>query len=314
MTHGRSQTKPTSGAPPTVSWRWLLAAVAIAISAAGFIAWAVLCLLFWQGSWQLLYHPTAAVTRTPANVGLAFDPVGFAASDTGVPRLAGWWIPANAQARSTVLYLHGQDGNLGDTVDALLHLHNAGVNVLAFDYRGYGASQFVRPSEASWREDAAWGLQYLTATRHVDPHSIVLAGSGLGANLALEVAASHPELAGVVLESPLDAPVKAIFADPRARLVPARLLVRDHFEMNAPASALRIPSLWFYGTWAPGILRLQPKPEPFQRVTSTKNLVWLTPNRDRDADFSRALSRWLSSLPNPGSSLPLCQYGDGFVC
>src|ERR1700739_1839216 len=100
--------------PPTVSGRWLLGAIAVAATAAGLCAWGVLCLLFWQGSWQLLYHPTAAIARTPAAVGLTFDPVGFATTDTGAPQLTGWWIPAGSTARFTVLYLHGQDGNLGD--------------------------------------------------------------------------------------------------------------------------------------------------------------------------------------------------------
>ncbi len=116
-----------------------------------------------------------------------------------MPRLKGWWIPAATDAkfaRLTVLYLHGQDGNMGDTVDALARLHAAGVNVLAFDYRGYGQSQFVRPSEAHWRQDAEWAIEYLTGTRHVAPGTIVLDGTGLGANLALEEAAAHPELAG----------------------------------------------------------------------------------------------------------------------
>src|SRR5579859_4411629 len=203
--------------PETVSARWLLSAIAVVIPGAAFCAWAVLCLLFWQGSWQLLYHPTAAVTRTPAGSGIAFDAVEFDPSDTGAAQLQGWWIPA-ANARWSVLFLHGQDGNLANTVDDVARLHGAGVNVLAFDYRGYGQSAFVHPSEARWREDAESALLYLTATRHVDAHSIVLDGSALGANLALEVAAAHPELAGVVLESPLDSPMNEIFADPRAKL------------------------------------------------------------------------------------------------
>ena len=184
-----------------VSGRWLLGAVALVIGAAVFCAWCGLCLLFWQGSWQLLYHPASLVMRTPSTAGLAFDAVGFAATDAGTPQLAGWWIPAATDAkfvRFTVLYLHGQNGNLGDTVDALARLHAAGVNVLAFDYRGYGQSQFVRPSEAHWRQDAEWAIAYLTGTRHVAPGAIVLDGTGLGANLALEEAAAHPELAGVI--------------------------------------------------------------------------------------------------------------------
>ena len=55
-------------------------------------------------------------------------------------------------------------------------------------------------------------------------------GHILGANLALEIAAVHSEFAGVVLESPLDAPMNAIFNDPRARLFPAHLLFRDRFD------------------------------------------------------------------------------------
>src|SRR5579863_3571024 len=199
--------------PPTVSGRWLLAAVSIAIVGAAFCAWGALCLLFWQGSWQLLYHPTSVVARTPANIDLAFDAVPFATTEAGEPRLSGWWIPAAPDARYsryTILYLHSQDGNLGDTVDALAALHNIGLNIFAFDYRGYGHSQFQRPSEARLREDADWAIQYLTATRHIPTQTIILNGRGLGANLALEVAAAHPELAGIVLESPLDAPIAAI--------------------------------------------------------------------------------------------------------
>src|SRR5271165_2912567 len=73
-----------SSPPPTVSARWLLKAVGMAIIGAGVCAWGVLCLLFWQGSWQLLYHPASAVARTPASVGLAFDSVGFATTEAGV--------------------------------------------------------------------------------------------------------------------------------------------------------------------------------------------------------------------------------------
>jgi pimeloyl-ACP methyl ester carboxylesterase len=315
MTRGKPQPKPLSrpersgfapahgralarSAPPTVSGRWLLIAIAVVIPAAAFCAWAVLCLLFWQGSWQLLYHPSATVARTPASIGLAFNPVGFATTDTGVSRLQGWWISAGPTARHTVLYLHGQDGNLGDTLDDQARLHGAGVNVLAFDYRGFGQSQFVHPGEPRLRQDADWALQYLTSTRHIDPRSIVLIGTGLGANLALEVAAAHPELAGVVLESPLDAPVDVIFGDPRARLVPAHLLASDRFDMNASAAALHIPSLWFVPNPPPGQAASTEISTAFQKVTATKMRVWLKPSSGAKNDFTVALSRWLDSL-NP---------------
>jgi pimeloyl-ACP methyl ester carboxylesterase len=296
----RAQARPHAVSEPArVSGRWLLSAVALTIGAAVFCAWCAFCLLFWQGSWQLLYHPAAAVTRTPASVSMAFDAVGFATTDAGTPRLAGWWIAAAPDAkfaRLTVLYLHGQNGNLGATVDSLARLHAAGVNVLAFDYRGYGQSLFVRPSEAHWRQDAEWAIQYLTGTRHVAPQAIVLDGMGLGADLALEEAAAHPELAGVIVESPVTDPVQAIFSDARARMVPARLLVRDRYDLNAAAANMHVPVLWF----APdsrSTANAPLEPAAYEKIADRKMLVWLSPSGDLDKQAADALSRWLDELP-----------------
>jgi pimeloyl-ACP methyl ester carboxylesterase len=294
----RARTTPA----PTVSGRWLLAAASLAIVGAAVCAWGALCLLFWQGSWQLLYHPTSAVTRTPASVDIAFDAVGFATTEAGAPRLKGWWIPAAADARyarCTLLYLHGQNGNLGDTVDHLAALHNLGLNVLAFDYRGYGQSAFERPSEARWRQDAESALIYLTATRHVSAGTIVLDGKDLGANLAVEIAAAHPELAGVVVESPLEAPMQAIFNDPRARMVPAHLLVRDRWDLNGAARQVRMPVLWML--FADGHAATAPPSLPMETDAPLMR-VWLY-NKDRKSnEQANSISRWLGDLPAKGST------------
>jgi pimeloyl-ACP methyl ester carboxylesterase len=305
LPHRKTQAKPLArnlaAAPPTVPGRWLLTAASLAILGAAACAWLTLCLLYWQGSWQLLYHPAFAITRTPASVGLDFDPVAFATTESGVPQLKGWWIPAASDSRYgryTVLYLHGQDGNLSSAVDDLAALHGIGLNILAFDYRGYGQSQFAHPSEARWREDAEWALNYLTATRHINAASIILDGRDLGANLAFEIAAEHSELAGAVLESPLGSPVEAIFSDPRAHLVPARLLVRDRFDAAAPATALRIPSLWLAPEPTPkGSAGKIKDPAGYDSVASAKILVWIADGFDLQKQRANAWLRWLDELP-----------------
>jgi len=290
-------------APPTVSGRWLLTAASLAVAAAAACAWLTLCLLFWQGGWQLLYHPAQVVTRTPASLGLAFDSIALATTETGEPRLKGWWIPAvpapgAGYSRYTVLYLHGQNGNLGDAVDDLAALHAVGMNILAFDYRGYGQSQFARPSEAHWSEDADWALHYLTGTRHVAAGTIIVDGSALGANLALEVAAAHPELAGVALESPLDSPLDTIFRDPRARLVPVRLLVGDRYDANKAAANLRVPSLWLIAPTG-GAKRGggAESPAGYGHVAEPKMLVWLTPQPTPTPGPTRAPEPTLTTRP-----------------
>jgi pimeloyl-ACP methyl ester carboxylesterase len=259
-------------------------------------AWGTLCLLFWQGSWQLLYHPTSAVSRTPASVNLPFESVGFAANASGEPQLQGWWIPAAAPARYTAIYLHEASGNLSDSVDALAHLHTLGLNVFAFDYRGYGQSHFAHPSEARWREDADSAIHYLTGTRHIASGSLVLVGKDLGANLALETATAHPDLAGAILENPLESPTTAIFIDARSHLVPAHMLVGDRWDTNAAASNLLIPSLWFYWTAGKSSGAEQDNPEPYQKAPARKTLIWISNSPDEPGRFNSAVTAWLDQL------------------
>jgi uncharacterized protein len=286
----------SSNVPPTVSARWILAAMASVLVAALLCVWGALCLAFWQGSWQLLYHPAAQVTRTPANVGLAFDTVDFAAGESGQPQLHGWWVPAGSSSRFTAVYLHGAQGNIGDTVDALPSLHGAGFNIFDFDYRGYGESQFTHPSEWRWREDAESAISYLRDTRHIPAGSLLLVGKGLGANLALEVASAHPEFAGVVLDDPIDTPMDAVYKDSRARLVPAHRLIRDRWDTAGSAKKLGIPSLWFYRTGAPGQLGVPVHPTAFEKVSAPKMLVWLTESSRSEKEIEDSLERWLGDL------------------
>ena len=124
----------------------------------------------------------------------------------------------------------------------------------------------------------------------------MLVGRNLGANLALDVAAAHPELAGVVLVSPLDDPVSAIFNDSRARVVPAHWLVRDRWDAGTSAQNLLIPSLWFYWTQARADEPKEDQPPAYEVAKSRKSLVWLTDSPESANDFHNALARWLDDL------------------
>lgn len=282
-----------------VSGRWLLGALGLLLVAGLVCAWGTLCLLYWQGSWQLLYHPKTAITRTPAGVGLPFESVKFAATETGVNRLTGWWIPAEG-ARFTVLYLHGADGNLSDTVEALTGLHAQGLSVFAIDYRGYGSSQSAqpsenRPSERQLRQDAEWGLTWLTLTQQVRAKTVVVAGTGLGADLAAQLAGDHPEVAGVLLDDPLEDAAGVIFADSRSRLVPAHWLVQDRWNLNAAAGSLNVPSLWLFARKADS--GATAAPAAYEAVRKDKSAAWLSSPSTTDPHFGAILTRWLDDLP-----------------
>ena len=200
------------------------------------------CLLFWQGQWQLVFQPSRILTITPASAGLPYDEIQFDAAETGTLQLNGWWIPAE-HATQTLLLLHDGSGSLSDTVPRLQQLHTLGVNIFAFDYRGFGKSVDLHPSEASTYQDADAAWYYLTQTRHLAPSSIALYGVGLGAAIAAETAQRHPETPALILQDPRPPVLNTLHFDARTRLLPVRLLFHDRFDSSRTLAALPTPKI-----------------------------------------------------------------------
>lgn len=221
----------------------MIGAMLIVIAAAALCAYATLGLLFYQGQWQFVLHPAKAVTAIP---GASFDEVHFDVTSAGAPRLDGWWIPAGAGARwsgDTILYFHGGAGSLSNCIGDLDALHALGINVFAFDYRGYGKSAGPHPTEARMNQDAAAAWNYLIQTRHLASDSIVLYGAGVGASLGAEIAARHAP-AGVVLEAPNEPARKLIESDGRAKILPMWLLLNERFDPAPALKSLSAPKLF----------------------------------------------------------------------
>src|SRR3989338_8464485 len=106
-----------------------------------FVATAVLVIRFIEA--RSIFFPMKAVTSHPREIGLGYENARFPSSDN--VSLHGWFIPKQG-ARSTVLFAHGNAGNIGHRLEKIRILHDLGVNVFIFDYRGYGESG-GRPSE-----------------------------------------------------------------------------------------------------------------------------------------------------------------------
>jgi len=292
-----------NNSPETVDPAWLLKALGLTLFAALFCAWLTACLLVYQGMWQLILHPTHALDRTPASDALAYSDVRFGASETGQPRIAGWWIPAQPPGQPqagfaprysayTVLYLHDGSGSLPDTVPMLARLHAAGLNIFAFDYRGFGASDAsVHPSADRMAEDTSAALQYLTSVRHVAAGNIIPYGTGLGASLAANLARNHSELPAVILDNPVPDPAAIAVAAHPSRILPVRLLFGAQFEIAKPLAALATPKLLIAG----GLNsrgNIQSIQVLLQRTASPHFAVTLPPRRD-DPAFQAALNRFL---------------------
>ena len=144
--------------------------------------------------------PTRELSSTPADIGLAFEEVTLRTADN--EKLHGWFIPAvstNNQLEKTVLFMHGNAGNISHRLETIRFYHQLGLNFFIFDYRGYGQST-GNTSEAGTYLDAAAAWDYLIGEQNMDAEQIIIAGRSLGGGIASELA-NNVTPAMLILES-----------------------------------------------------------------------------------------------------------------
>jgi hypothetical protein len=204
-----------------------------------FITWCGISLYLYFSQSRLLYYPglpSRAVEATPADIGLAFENVRLTTED-GL-RLHAWFVPASAP-RGTLLFNHGNAGNIAHRLDSIRLFHSLGLNVLIYDYRGYGESE-GKPTEKGTYRDATAAWAYLQESRGIAPQEIIIFGRSLGAAIAVDLASRVPS-AGVILESAFTS-----VADMAATLypwLPARFLVRYRYDSAAKIGRIMSPLL-----------------------------------------------------------------------
>ena len=132
---------------------------------------------------RLVFFPDRRMAGTPADIGLGYEDVFITAAD-GVT-LHGWFVPG--EGRQTVLFFHGNAGNISHRLDSIRIFHSLGLAVMAVDYRGYGRSEGRMSEQGSYR-DAEAAYRYLIEDRCIDPESIVFFGRSMGSAVAIELA------------------------------------------------------------------------------------------------------------------------------
>ena len=196
----------------------------------------------------VIYVPERVVEMTPQSEGLAYEDVWFPARD-GV-RLHGWLVPAPG-ARFTLVWFHGNAGNIGHRVDNIKYLHHALgrpllPNIFIFDYRGYGhsAGSLSDLSENATYDDAEGALAYLRGRPDLARTPLVYFGRSLGAAIAVEMARRHPP-AGLILETPFTS-IKDM-ARVALPFLPVGSLLRTKYDSLSKMQEIRVPLLVLHG-------------------------------------------------------------------
>lgn len=156
--------------------------------------------------------------------------------------LYGWYCRAKRPIASA-LFCHGNTGNLTVSADVIPHLLSAGINVLFFDYRGFGKSTGF----ASINGVVADGLTAARFHNQIRPKKLpsILYGFSLGGAVAAQVIKRHP-FDGLILQSTftsLPDATRALF--PR---LPMHLLAGNLFNTLSVVRRLQAPLLVMHGS------------------------------------------------------------------
>jgi uncharacterized protein len=134
----------------------------------------------------LFFHPDDRPYTSPQRLGVSARDVTFPAEDGSV--LHGWWLAAQGAARATVVHAHGNAANISNHLPQVAWLPAAGVNVLMFDYRGFGRSE----GRASLHGVVADTRAAIAAARREAPGTrLVLLGQSLGGASSIRAAATE---------------------------------------------------------------------------------------------------------------------------
>jgi len=235
--------------------------------------------------------PGRQLEATPRDVGFDYVDVNFKTAD-GLT-LHGWYIYAH-NPRGTVLFLHGNAGNISHRLDSVAIFHELGFNTFIIDYRGYGQSEGKPGEQGTYLDaDAAW--QHLLTERGEDPARIVVFGRSLGGAVAAWLATKHKPAALIVESSFTSVAEMAAHLYP---YVPVGFILRLRYPVIDFVSRITCPVLIVHSrddeiipfAMGKALYRAAPGPKAFLELAGDHNSGFLMlPDRYRQklAEFIR---------------------------
>lgn len=177
------------------------------------------------------------------------------------------WYKEAQSGYPTIVYFHGNAGDLTDRTDKYRTLTDKGFGLFALSYRGYGGST-GSPSESGLMTDARTAIAYVTS-RGIAASDMLLYGESLGSGVAVRMASEH-QPGAVILEAPYTSVANR--AQELYPFLPVKLLIRDRFDSLGVISSIQSPLLIVHGEAdtvippAHGRALLDAAPEPKQAI------------------------------------------------
>lgn len=209
----------------------------VALAAAAI--YVAICIFMYLQQRSLQYFP-ANRGLTPLGAGLQDVSEETLTTSDGEAIVA--WFSEAKPGMPTVLFFHGNGGEIGDRAQRMAYYMSQGFGALFVSYRGYGKSSGT-VSETGFVTDAVTAHDWLVK-RGVIPEQIVVVGESLGTGVSVQLAAKK-QISALALEAPYTSA-----ADVAAGIywwLPVRLLMKDQFRSRDYIAAVKVPLLIQHG-------------------------------------------------------------------
>ena len=229
------------------------------------ICWVVVNVFIYIQQPNMVFYPLKEIEVTPKEWDLSYEALKIKLADQ--TKIAGWYLP-HPEADKTVLFFHGNGGNISHRGDSIYIFHKLKLNVLIIDYPGYGDSD-GSPSESGLYQsaDAAW--QYLISDKKVNPEKIIIFGRSMGGAVAVDLA-SRVKAGGLILESTFSS--VRDFVDIAFPILSNFLYLRYSFDSLAKIAKVNYPVLMIHSP-DDAVIPFELGVKLFQGVTSKKDFL-----------------------------------------
>ena len=157
-------------------------------------------------------------------------------------KLKAWLIENDFKNKKTLVFFHGNAGNLSNRTYKLNQLSKLDLNIIILAWRGFSGNE-GEPSEQNLYNDAKKTIDWLNS-RGVKNKNIILYGESLGTGIAVELSQTN-QFGGIILESPFTSMTNA--AKNIYPWLPVKYLLKDKYDSEKKIKNLQIPILIMHG-------------------------------------------------------------------
>lgn len=181
-------------------------------------------------------------------------------------RVMTWYVKASP-GHPTILYFHGNAGNLAARADRVRDFQEAGFGVLIMSYRGYSGGT-GSPSEGTNISDGLHVYDWLRS-KGIGGNEIVLYGESLGSGVAVQLAAQR-DVGGVILDAPFSSLTEV--AQHAYPFVPVSPFLTERYESDKHVAGINAPLLILHGA-RDGVIPVAFGQSLFKKANEPKKIV-----------------------------------------